>query len=203
MAPQAASDSLRSPRLASNLGHPNSQQIALATEFERHQFMTEEQFDICDVEDRVIGQAARSVVHAQNLLHRAVHLFVFNRRGELWGQMRSTTKDQYPSTYTSSASGHVAAGDDYLPTAHRELHEEIGLTGELEFLAKFPAGEQFSWEHTVLYRLVTDAVPIPDPQEVARLDRFLVADWLDLLHNHPERFSPAFATLLSWYAEHC
>ena len=75
--------------------------------------MTEEMFDVVDEQDRVIGQAPRSEVHAKKLLHRAVHIFVFNSEGKLLIHRRSATKDEYPLCYTSSASGHVSAGETY------------------------------------------------------------------------------------------
>lgn len=81
----------------------------------------EEIFDVCDEHDRVIGQAPRSVVHAQGLLHRAVHVFVFNSAGELLLQMRSRHKDEAPLQFTSSASGHLGAGETYEAAAPREL----------------------------------------------------------------------------------
>src|SRR5580765_3560579 len=128
--------------------------------------MPEEIFDVVDKHDRVVGQAPRSVVHAKKLLHRAVHIFVFNSQGELLVQKRSALKDEYPLCYTSSASGHLSAGETYEAAAPRELAEELGLAGPLEWLAKFPAGPQTSQEHTVLYRATTDAPPQIDPREI-------------------------------------
>ena len=164
--------------------------------------MSEEIFDVVDELDQVIGQAPRSVVHARKMLHRAVHIFVFNSREELLIHLRSATKDESPNTWTSSASGHLSAGEDYEETAHRELKEEIGLAGELEFLHKFPAGEETSCEHTALYRLVSDDEPTFDPVEIAdgeylslvEVDRRIAAD--------RESFSPAFLTLYEWYRHH-
>ena len=49
---------------------------------------SEEIFDVTDEHDNVIGQAPRSEVHARGLLHRAVHIFVFNTAGQLLLQMR-------------------------------------------------------------------------------------------------------------------
>src|SRR5215472_10054324 len=94
--------------------------------------VSEEIFDVVDEHDRVVAQAPRSVVHAQKLLHRAVHIFVLNSRGELLLQKRSATKDEYPLCYTSSASGHLSAGETYETAAPRELAEELGLAGELQ-----------------------------------------------------------------------
>src|SRR5262245_4318584 len=99
----------------------------------------EEIFDVCDEQDRVISTAPRSVVHARRLLHRAVHIFVFNTRGELLFHRRSAAKDESPLKLTSSASGHLGTGEDYGPAADRELEEELGLRGRLEYVTKLPA----------------------------------------------------------------
>ena len=55
-----------------------------------------ELFDVVDSEDRVTGQATRGGVHAQGLLHRSVHILVFNSQGELFLQKRAMTKDENP-----------------------------------------------------------------------------------------------------------
>lgn len=161
--------------------------------------MPEEIFDICDTEDRVIGQALRSDVHAQQLLHRAAHVFVFNGRRELLVQVRSTTKDEFPNCYTSSASGHLTAGEDYLESAQRELKEEIGIVAPLEFLGKFSACRDLAWEHTVLYRAHSDTPPIPDPHEVVEVLYFTLPDLLRQLDRQPENFSTPFRILVEWY----
>src|SRR4051812_18180622 len=100
--------------------------------------MAEEIFDVVDEDDRVIGQAPRSEVHARGLLHRAASVFVFNRDGQLLLQKRSATKDEFPGCWTSSASGHLSAGESYDESAPREMREEIGIDAPLEFLHKFP-----------------------------------------------------------------
>jgi ADP-ribose pyrophosphatase YjhB (NUDIX family) len=87
-----------------------------------------EVFNVVNEHDEVIGEAFRADVHAQGLRHRAVSIFVFNSAGQLLMQLRSATKDEYPSCWTSSCSGHVDAGEDYDTAAHRELMEELGLS---------------------------------------------------------------------------
>src|SRR5689334_2822442 len=111
--------------------------------------MPEEFFDVVDEQDRVLRQAPRSVVHANHWLHRAAHIFVFNSQAELLVHRRSATKDECPLMYTSSASGHLAAGEGYDIAAVRELEEELGLKSPLEFLAIIPAnGAATSYEHS-------------------------------------------------------
>lgn len=156
----------------------------------------EEIFDICDAEDRVIGQAPRSDVHARKLLHRAVHIWVFNSSGELLLHLRSASKDEYPLCWTSSASGHLAAGEDYETAAVRELAEELGLSGALQFVGRLSASPQTAYEHTVLYTLTTDTPPQPDPGEIAGIRYLPVVQWEQLLQEHPEQFSPPAIELL-------
>jgi 16S rRNA (adenine1518-N6/adenine1519-N6)-dimethyltransferase len=162
--------------------------------------MPEELFDVCDEHDAVIGQLPRSVVHARKLLHRAVHVFVFNSRGELLLQLRSAEKDEYPLAYTSSASGHLGAGETYDEAAPRELEEELGLAGcPLERLRKFPAGPETSLEHTVLYRVVSDASLRVDPHEILAATFHSLDEIAAMFAREPEKFTPCFVTLFEWY----
>lgn len=52
----------------------------------------DERFDIVDASDRVIGSAPRSEIHAHGLLHRAVHLWLYDPAGRILLQRRSFPK---------------------------------------------------------------------------------------------------------------
>jgi 16S rRNA (adenine1518-N6/adenine1519-N6)-dimethyltransferase len=164
--------------------------------------MPEELFDIVDEHDRVLGQMPRSEVHRRKLLHRAVSIFVFDSRGRLLLQQRSAAKDEYPLCYTSSASGHVTAGETYDETAPRELAEELGLTSPVERLAKFPAGPATANEFTVLYRTITDVPPRFDPDEIAGGAFYELVEIDEWLARAPEQFSPPFRIAFEWYRTH-
>lgn len=43
--------------------------------------MADDIFDIVDMSDGVVGNAPRSVVHANGLLHRASHVLMFRGEG--------------------------------------------------------------------------------------------------------------------------
>ena len=88
--------------------------------------MTQEFFDVVNERDEVIGRATRSDVHARGLLHRAVHIMVYNSRGEVFLQKRSMKKDRQPGLWDSSSSGHVDSGEDYDACTVRELREDGG-----------------------------------------------------------------------------
>lgn len=112
----------------------------------------EEMFDVVDEQNRVTGTASRHEVHTNKWRHRAVHIFVFNKKGELYLQKRSRWKDKQPRKWDSSAAGHLNAGDEYDPTAARELTEEIGIEAPVELVAKIDAGPGTGWEFVQLYR---------------------------------------------------
>jgi len=152
-----------------------------------------EPFVVVDEADRVVGQASRGTVHGNNLLHRAVHILLFNRRNELFLQKRSPLKDRHPCLWDSSAAGHVDAREDYDEAAARELCEELGVTVPITRVVKLPASERTGQEFIWLYEGWHDG-----PFELARSeielgDFFpseLVTAWL---RARPEDFAPGFA----------
>ena len=89
--------------------------------------MKEEIFDVVNEQDEVVGRQSRGEVHRLGLMHRAVHVLVFNAAGQIFLQKRSMKKDRQPGLWDSSASGHVDSGEDYDACAVREVREEIGL----------------------------------------------------------------------------
>src|SRR5450432_1361726 len=111
------------------------------------EIMTEEIFDVVNERDEVVGQAPRKEVHARGLWHRAVHVLVFNARGEVFLQKRSMLKDTARGKWDSSASGHLDSGEDYGACAMRELREEIGLcvSAPLPKLFKIDARQETGW----------------------------------------------------------
>lgn len=151
-----------------------------------------ERFPIVDADDRVIGEAPRQEVHGNNLRHRAVHIFVFNRAGELFLQKRSRRKDRHPLLWDSSAAGHVDAGEEYDCAAERELREELGVTAALTRLTKLPASERTGREFIWLYRAEHEGPFQLAPAEIDFGEFFppeIVQDWISA---RPEDFAPGF-----------
>lgn len=112
----------------------------------------DELFDVVDERDRVIGVARRADVHANGLLHRAVHILVCRGNGEIFLQQRSMEKDSHPGKWDSSASGHLDSGEGYDEAAIRELREELGIeVGELVEVGSLPASEATGQEFVRIY----------------------------------------------------
>jgi 16S rRNA (adenine1518-N6/adenine1519-N6)-dimethyltransferase len=149
-------------------------------------------FAVVDPNDCVIGAAPRAEVHANNLLHRAVHVLLFNAAGELFLQKRSAAKDRHPLVWDSSAAGHVDAGEDYDVAAIRELEEELGVTTELQRVVKLPASEQTGQEFIWLYRGRHDGPFRLAPSEI-ELGEFFPPELVDRwTAARPQEFAPGF-----------
>jgi 16S rRNA (adenine1518-N6/adenine1519-N6)-dimethyltransferase len=101
----------------------------------------DEYLTVVDENDRPLKSKDRATIHRDSLLHRAVHIFLVNRRGEVLLQKRSHRKDKFPRRWDSSAAGHVDADESYQDCAMRELREEVGVEAALERLGKLPASE--------------------------------------------------------------
>ncbi len=159
--------------------------------------MPEEIFDVVNQGDEVVGRQTRSEVHRLGLMHRAVHVLVFNARGQVFLQKRSPKKDRQPGVWDSSASGHVDAGEEYDACAVRELHEEIGLelNGPPRRLFKLPASAQTDQEHVWVYRCEAEGPFELNSDEIERGDWFAPDEVTRWMAERPQVFSSALAVV--------
>jgi isopentenyl-diphosphate delta-isomerase type 1 len=159
----------------------------------------DEMLDVVDDNDRVIRQEKRGIIHAQRLMHRAVHILIFNDAGQVLLQRRSANKDTFPNRWDSSSSGHVNAGEDYLESALRELGEELGirdigaefLTPLFKINAHPETGREFVWVYKARY----NGPFTPLPSEISHVAFFEIAEVARQLAANPGEFAPAFALL--------
>ena len=97
-----------------------------------------EYFDICSENGIPTGQiCSRKEAHEKGILHRTSHVWIVRQAAGGWQilmQKRSLEKDSFPGLYDTSSAGHIPAGDEPLPSALRELKEELGLDAKPEEL---------------------------------------------------------------------
>lgn len=157
-------------------------------------FFSEEIFDVVNERDEVIGQAPRREVHARGLWHRAVHVLVFNARGEVFLQKRSMLKDTAKGKWDSSASGHLDTGEDYDACAVRELREEIGLAPAQppRRVFKLDACPETGWEFCWVYRCAGEGPFSLHPEEIERGDWFAPERVTRWVAEQPEDFARSF-----------
>ena len=93
-----------------------------------------EYFDIVKEDGEPTGKiVSRREAHEKGILHRTAHVWIIRKRDgktEVLLQKRSKQKDSFPDMYDTSSAGHIPAGEKPLPSAIRELKEELGIQAE-------------------------------------------------------------------------
>ena len=151
-----------------------------------------ERFPVVDENDTKIGEATRAEVHENNFRHRAVHILIFNTKGEVLLQKRSAWKDRHPLLWDSSAAGHVEANEGYDEAARRELDEELGIQTKLQRVGKISASERTGQEFIWVYRGEHEGPFAFPPKEITALEFFpagIVNKWVT---QKPEDLAPGF-----------
>lgn len=127
-----------------------------------------EKLEIVDAKGNVMGLGERSELHRNpGLIHRVVHVLVFNKKGELLLQKRSQKKDVAPGKWDTSVGGHVAPGEDALAAAKREMEEELGIKGcELQHLYRYLFSNHRESELVTTYSCMYDGEAVFNREEI-------------------------------------
>lgn len=90
-----------------------------------------ELLDVVDERGIPTGETVeRTVAHSKGIMHRTSHVWILRKQGgkvKVLLQKRSRNKDSYPGCYDISSAGHIPAGVEFIPSALRELSEELGI----------------------------------------------------------------------------
>lgn len=117
----------------------------------------EEILEIVDENGRVLRLAPRAEIHGNpSLLHRVVHVLVFNSEDELLLQKRSMSKDVAPGKWDTSVGGHVGPGEELSVAARRELIEELGVDCPMEYLYSYTHSNPYETEIVHTYKSAHD-----------------------------------------------
>lgn len=153
--------------------------------------MSMEILDLVDENGVPTGETIeRDEAHRTGARHRVVHVWVLREqsgRREVLLEQRSAQKDSFPLRFDTCA-GHIDAGEAPLPTAVRELEEELGVRAAPEdlrpigrFLIRYERefhGAVFR-DHEISFSYLYDR---PVDERTLRLQPEEVADaqWFDL-----------------------
>ncbi|CAK9856461.1 unnamed protein product [Sphagnum jensenii] len=155
--------------------------------------MFEDECILVDEKDNVVGHDSKYNCHlmekieAENLLHRAFSVFLFNSKNELLLQKRSATKVTFPLVWTNTCCSHPLYRESELiqegnlgvrNAAQRKLYDELGIVAEDAPVDEFTclgrihykAASDGKWgEHELDYLLFLhrDVKVQPNPEEVA------------------------------------
>lgn len=86
-----------------------------------------EYLDIYDENGTYLGQEDRNIVHRDALWHNTVHCWLYDKKGNIYFQIRKDEKKLY-----TTASGHIQAGESIKQGFGREIQEEIGIFVETD-----------------------------------------------------------------------
>jgi isopentenyl-diphosphate delta-isomerase len=151
---------------------------------------------LVDAHNRVVGYAdARRCHDGGGVRHRALSVFLFNSRGEVLLQRRSTKKRLWPGFWSNSCCSHPRRGESVTAAARRRLREELGVDAAVRLLFRFEyqaAYGDVGAEHELCAVLVgsSDASVRANPDEVAEW-RFVAPGEIDRdLRRRPSAYTP-------------
>jgi len=82
-----------------------------------------------DRQGNVIEVVSRAQMRERGLRHRSVYIAVLDSEDRLLVHKRADWKDVFPGAWDLAFGGVCDVGEDWEPSAHRELFEEAGVTG--------------------------------------------------------------------------
>ena len=124
-----------------------------------------EYLDICNEEGLPTGETvSREKAHREGILHRTAHVWIVRKTEtghDILLQKRSMVKDSFPGLYDTSSAGHIPAGEEPVPSALREMQEELGITAQAQDLS-------FAGTFRIRYEMEFHGKPFRD-NEVTRV----------------------------------
>ncbi|MCX8041310.1 MAG: NUDIX domain-containing protein [Thermodesulfobacteriaceae bacterium] len=157
--------------------------------------------EVTDEDCKPIGILTREEIHKNQFCHKAIHIFLFNEKNEIYLQKKADTMDENPGLWSSSVSGHVRVGESFLTAAQRELKEELSIKVKLEEVFKVKPSENTGKQCIVLFEGRISKEPHPNPLEIKESKFFTKGEVEALLQRNPEMFTPAFRFLWKLYWE--
>jgi isopentenyl-diphosphate delta-isomerase len=88
----------------------------------------DELIDIVDENGNYTGKTClKSEAHKHGYFHPTIHVWLYTSDQQILLQKRALTKKVFPGLWDISVAGHIAAGEDVITGALREVKEEIGF----------------------------------------------------------------------------
>jgi isopentenyl-diphosphate delta-isomerase len=151
--------------------------------------------------DEEVGSGEKLWVHQQGLLHRAFSVLIFNDNNELLIHQRTFDKYHSGGLWTNTCCGHPNVNEDIRAAAERRLGEEMGFTGDLDFLYKFHYKTTFENQLTeneidhVFTGAYNDSFEV-NPDEVLAYKWVTIADIMEEVANNPQDYTFWFKKIL-------
>lgn len=158
-----------------------------------------EYLDIVDENDNVIGKDTRENIHKRHLVHRGIHVFVVDSRGEILIQKRSRNRKYYPRFYDASVGAQVRSGESYEEAAIRETQEELGFTPEkLQKICDYKSYSSRQRENRRLF-VCQHSGPFRYKKDETNLVEFMSVDQIRGMIKAGEKFTEGFKISFGYF----
>ena len=162
--------------------------------------MNEDTVITVNEKDEVVGCMEKIEAHKKGVLHRAISVFIVNRKGEWLLQQRARSKYHSSLLWSNTCCTHPFPGESNLDAANRRLFEEMGLSATLIKLFSFQYkadldNNLIENELDHVFMGYSDALPNINKEEVESY-RYASSNDLALeIKNSPEIFTAWFKLL--------
>ncbi len=145
------------------------------------------EYEIVDLDDKVIGTATHADLIAKNHRYRSVRILLFQNNNVLM-HLRSHAVS-YPNKWSVSAAGFVKAGETYAQAAQREVVEELGVHVKLHEIAKLQlTNAPYNTNLRIYCGRIHDQLIAPS-DAVAKVKWFTKEELIHALAKDPESFT--------------
>jgi len=158
--------------------------------------VNDDQIVLVDKQNRVLGTAPKLETHNANTpLHRAFSLFLFNSKGELLLQQRSSKKQTWPLVWSNSVCGHPMLNESNKDAVIRRLEFELGikLKEVHEILPDFSYRAEKDGivenELCPVFVAFTEDKPIPNTDEIENIRWIKWQDFIKEIEEKPGNYS--------------
>ncbi len=161
-----------------------------------------EELILVDSRDNVVGYAEKEECHhIPAKLHRAFSVFIFNSKGEMLVQKRSSKKKTWPEFWANACCSHPRKGEELEDATVRRLREELGFDCVLQYLFTFEYKADYDekWgenEVDSVFIGTYDGTVKPNKNEIDEY-KFVDIEWLRKdVKSNPDKYTPWFKTAL-------
>jgi len=159
--------------------------------------MEEIQVVLVDELDNEVGTLEKMEAHRKALLHRAVSVFVMNKKGEWLMQRRALHKYHSAGLWTNTCCTHPYPGESYQDAAQRRLKEEMGMNCSLRQAFSFVYKAELEnglTEHELdhIFIGVTDELPLINEEEVCAYEYVKYRHLVDDVALCPDKYTAWF-----------
>lgn len=161
---------------------------------------------LVDENDTQLGEMEKLEAHQKALLHRAVSVFIFNSDNKLLLQKRAPSKYHSPELWTNTACTHPFPNESNESAVIRRLKEEMGITiNHVTNIFHFIYKEQLEnglTEHEFDHVFIgfTDAVPVPEINEVSDYNYVAINEILEQVKLSPQDYTVWFKKIIKQVA---